>query len=143
MTVPTINGWQVETQSLAHGTAGIALLRVELALTGTGTWHDAHRALVLVTSGPLDGSPSGCLVHGAPALRFVLHTATADGQPRYHKAATALDRHVHRITRRRLDAAWNRIEQEVPGTFGEYDLLYGLTGLGLVLLRTAPASDTL
>ncbi|OHV64180.1 lanthionine synthetase C family protein [Pseudofrankia sp. BMG5.36] len=143
MTTPTINARQAETQSLAHGTAGIALLRIELALTGAGTWQDAHEALVLATSGPVDGSPSGCLVHGAPALRFVLHAAAADGQPRYQYAARTLGRHLHRITRRRLDAARARIAREAPGTFDEYDLFYGLTGLGLVLLRTAPASDTL
>lgn len=143
MTSPTINADQVAAQSLAHGAAGLALLRVELALTGSGTWQDAHDALVLATSGPVDGSPSGCLVHGAPALRFVLHTAAADGQPRYAPAASALDRHLHRITRGRLDAARNRMADGAPGTFGEYDLFYGLTGLGLILLRTAPTSDTL
>ncbi|CUU54973.1 Lanthionine synthetase C-like protein [Parafrankia irregularis] len=143
MTSPTINADQAAAQSLAHGAAGLALLRVELALTGSGTWQDAHDALVLATSEPVDGSPSGCLVHGAPALRFVLHTAAADGQPRYAPAASALDHHLHRITRGRLDAARNRMADGAPGTFGEYDLFYGLTGLGLILLRTAPANDTL
>ncbi len=143
MTTPTINSRQAAAQSLAHGTAGLALLRIELALTGAGTWQDAHEALVLAASGPVDGSPSGCLVHGAPALRFVLNAAAADGQPRYQDAADALDRHLHRITRGRLDAAWGRMACETPGTFGEYDLFYGLTGLGLILLHTAPASDTL
>lgn len=143
MTSPTINAYQAATQSLAHGAAGLALLRVELALTGSGTWRDAHEALVLAASGPVDGSPSGCLVHGAPALRFVLHSATTDGQPRYQDAAGALDRYLHRITRDRLDAARSRMAGGVPGTFGEYDLFYGLTGLGLILLRTAPTSDTL
>lgn len=143
MTSPTINADQAAAQSLAHGAAGLALLRVELALTGSGTWHYAHEALVLATSGPVDGSPSGCLVHGAPALCFVLHTAAADGRPRYQDAANTLDRHLHRITRGRLDAAGSRMARDTPGTFGEYDLFYGLTGLGLILLHTAPASDTL
>ncbi|WP_018501546.1 lanthionine synthetase LanC family protein [Parafrankia discariae] len=73
----------------------------------------------------------------------MLHTATADGQPRYQHAARTLDRHLHRITHSRLDAAQARMAHKAPGTFDEYDLFYGLTGLGLILLRTAPASDTL
>ncbi|EIV91987.1 lanthionine synthetase C family protein [Frankia sp. QA3] len=143
MTTSTISAQHAAAQSLSQGTAGTALLRIERALTAAGTWQDAHVALVLATSGPVDGSPSGCLVHGAPALRFVLHTATADGEPRYQHAARTLDRHLHRITRSRLDTAQARIAHETPGTFDEYDLFYGLTGLGLILLRTAPASDTL
>lgn len=141
--LPTINARQVAAQSLAHGMAGIALLRIERAHTGTGSWQQAHQALVLAASAPVDGSPSGCLVHGAPALRFVLNAATADGQPRYQDAAGALDRHLHRITRGRLDAARGRMARETLGTFDEYDLFYGLTGLGVILLHTAPASDTL
>ena len=143
MTAPTISPRQATAQSLAHGAAGVALLRIELALTGAGSWHHAHQALVHATSEPVDGSPSGCLLHGAPALRFVLHGVAADGQPRYHDAASVLDRHLNRITRARLDTAHTRMARETPGTFDEYDLFYGLTGLGLILLRTAPASDTL
>jgi hypothetical protein len=143
VTTPTTIAGQAPGPSLATGAAGTALLRVELALTGAGTWHDAHRAITLAASQPVDGTPSGCLLHGAPALAFVLHAASADGQPRYQDAARALERHLHRIARRRLDAAHARIASGEPGTFDEHDLFYGLTGLGLVLLRTAPASDTL
>jgi hypothetical protein len=143
VTAPAITPARATAQSLGTGAAGTALLHVELALTGTGTWHDAHEAITQAAAEPVDASPSGCLLHGAPALAFVLHAAQADGQPRYRDAANALGRHTARIARQRLDAARARIAGGEPGTFSEHDLFYGLTGIGAVLLRTAPASDAL
>jgi lantibiotic biosynthesis protein len=143
VTATLITPAQATAQSLDAGAAGTALLHVELALTGTGTWHDAHEAVTRAAAEPVDASPSGCLLHGAPALAFVLRAAQADGQPRYQDAAAALGRHVDRIARQRLDAARARIMSGKPGTFSEHDLFYGLTGIGAVLLRTAPASDAL
>lgn len=143
MTAPTVTPAQAAAQSLDTGAAGTALLHVELALTGAGTWPDAHAAIIRATAEPVDGSPSGCLLHGAPALAFVLRAAQADGQPRYRDAAAALAGHTARIARQRLAAACTRITSGKPGTFSEYDLFYGLTGIGAVLLRTAPASDAL
>lgn len=142
MTAPPTSPAQADA-SLATGTAGTALLHIELALTGTGTWHDAHAAITRAAAGPVDGSPSGCLLHGAPALAFVLRAAQADGQPRYRDAAADLNRHVNRIARQRLAAAQARITSGTPGTFTEHDLFRGLTGLGTVLLRTDPGSGTL
>lgn len=144
MTTPTpITPAQADAQSLDTGAAGTALLHIELALTGTGTWHDAHHAINQAAAEPVDASPSGCLLQGAPALAFVVHAAQADGQPRYQDASAALSRHVNRIARQRLNAARARITTGKPGTFSEHDLFYGLTGIGAVLLRTAPASDAL
>lgn len=143
MTAPAITLAQAGAQSLDTGAAGTALLHVELALIGAGTWREAHEAITRAAAEPVDASPSGCLLHGAPALAFVLHAAQADGQPRYRDAAAALGRHVDRIARRRLDTACARIASGRPGTFGEHDLFYGLTGIGAVLLRTAPDSDAL
>jgi lantibiotic biosynthesis protein len=143
VTAPAIAPAQASAQSLGTGATGTALLQVELALTGTGTWHDAREAITRAAAEPVDASPSGCLLHGAPALAFVLHAAQADGQPRYRDAAEALSRHVDRIAHQRLEAARTRITSGQPGTFSEHDLFYGLTGIGAVLLRTAPASDVL
>lgn len=143
MTAPPVTPAQAGAQSLDTGAAGTALLHVELALTGTGTWQDAHEAITRAAAEPVDASPSGCLLHGAPAIAFVLHAAQADGQPRYRDAAAALGRHTARIARLRLDAARTRIASGKPGTFSEHDLFYGLTGIGAVLLRTTPASDAL
>ena len=134
---------QTDAQSLDTGAAGIALLHVELALTGSGTWRGAHDKITQAAAGPVDASPSGCLLRGAPALAFVLHAAQADGTWRYREASTVLSRHVDRIARQRLAIARARITSGEPGTFSEHDLFYGLTGIGVVLLRTAPASDAL
>lgn len=130
-------------QSLARGAAGTALLPVEQALTGTGTWRDAHAAIKQATAAPVDAGPHAALLHGAPALAFILHAARADGHPRYEKPLATLTGHVERITRQRLAAAHARLRRGEPGTFSEYDLFHGLTGLGVVLLRTAPGSDAL
>ena len=143
MTTPATAPAQADAQSLDTGAAGTALLHIELALTGTGTWHDARHAITQAAAEPVDASPSGCLLYGAPALAFVLHAAQADGQPRYQDASAVLIRHVDRIARQRLAAARARITSGKPGTFSEHDLFHGLTGIGAVLLRTAPASDAL
>jgi hypothetical protein len=143
VTASTITPAQATAQSLDTGAAGTALLYVELALTGAGTWREAREAITRAAAEPVDASPSGCLLHGAPALAFVLHAAQADGQPRYRDAAAALGPYVDRIARQRLDAARARIASGKPGTFSEHDLFYGLTGIGAVLLRTAPDSDAL
>jgi len=50
---------------------------------------------------------------------------------------------VLRLARRRLTAAAGRIERGDPATFAEFDLFYGLTGIGALLLRRSPGSDVL
>jgi hypothetical protein len=130
-------------QSLARGIAGTALLRVEQALNRTGTWAGAHAALTAAADGPADAGPRASLFYGTPALAFVLHAARADGQPRYQAATTALQSRTEEIARQRLAAASARMASGTAGTFNEHDLVYGLTGIGVVLLRTAPASSSL
>src|SRR6266508_315589 len=89
------------------------------------------------------------LYYGAPAIAFMLHTATAtatataDGRERYPAARQALDQQVRRLTRQRLAAAEERISHGRPATFAEYDLFYGLVGIGALLLHQAPGSDEL
>jgi lantibiotic biosynthesis protein len=130
-------------QSLATGAAGTALLHIERALTGSGEWKSAHTHIQQAATGPVDAAEHVGLYYGAPAISFVLHAAGTDGHPRYRSAATALDEHVLRLTRRRLTAAAGRIERGQSATFGEYDLFYGLTGIGALLLHRMPGSDTL
>lgn len=133
----------IPAQSLARGMAGTALLRIEQALNGTGTWAGAHAAVTAAATGPADASPRASLFYGVPALAFVLHAARADGQPRYQAAVTTLEARVERIARQRLTAAAARMASGTAGTFNEHDLVYGLTGIGVALLRTAPASSSL
>jgi hypothetical protein len=127
-------------QSLAHGSLGIALLHIEHARQGRGSWQAVHRRLAAV--GPLiDGDKAGLFL-GAPAMAYVLHLTAADSD-RYAGALNTLDHIVATHTRSRLDAAHTRIDQGRPTSFAEYDLLRGLTGLGALLLRRTPAGPEL
>ena len=143
MTIATVRPADTAPLSLARGAAGIALLHIERALTGSGTWSDAHAAVQCAAEAPVDASPAAGLFYGAPALAFVLHTASADGRPRYQTEARELVGRVERIAQQRAAAAIRRLERGDDGTFREYDLLYGLTGLGALLLQASSDSDAL
>ncbi|MFV2112866.1 lanthionine synthetase C family protein [Micromonospora sp. LOL_025] len=138
---PTMDGPDAARQSLATGTAGIALLHLERALAGTGSWADAHAHIRAAATGPLDGGQHTGLYYGTPAIAFLLHRA-AEADDRYHTAAATLDEHVARLARRRLTAATARLRHGGTGSLGEYDLFYGLTGIGALLMQRMPHSDT-
>ncbi|WP_239676277.1 lanthionine synthetase C family protein [Natronosporangium hydrolyticum] len=112
-------------------------------MTGTGGWATAHEHIRQVTAGPVDAAAHTGLFYGAPTVAFLLHTAGADGKPRYRQAAATLDRHILHLTRQRVADANERIDHGENTRFSEYDLLYGLTGIGALLLRHLPGSDTL
>ncbi|MFD0479890.1 lanthionine synthetase LanC family protein [Nonomuraea thailandensis] len=130
------------SQSLTRPTAANALLHIERALFGTGKWASADAHVRKATAGPIDSAPHAGLYYGVPAVAFVLHAAR-DGHPRYQAAARSLDKHVARLTQRRLATAAERMRGRVPAAFAEYDLFRGLTGLGALLLLRAPGSDLL
>ncbi|MCX4582472.1 lanthionine synthetase C family protein [Streptomyces sp. NBC_01481] len=127
-------------QSLSHGSLGLALLDIERAHQGTGSWQAVHHLLAAI--GPLIGGDEANLFLGAPAMAYVLHLAAADTD-RYAGALHTLDQIVATHTQRRLKAAHARIDQGKPTSFAEYDLLRGLTGLGVLLLRRAPGGAEL
>jgi hypothetical protein len=130
--------------SLARGAAGIALLHIDNALTGAGTWETAHAWVRAATRAPVSAADDACLLTGAPALAFVLNAAHADGRHRYTDALDRLDTHVNALTHRRLDQAHSRIDRGVPcASFAEYDLFHGLTGIGAYLLHRNPRSGVL
>ncbi|MDT0307343.1 lanthionine synthetase C family protein [Streptomyces sp. DSM 44917] len=136
----TASSLNTTRQSLAHGPLGTALLPIERAHRGTGSWQAVHSHLA--TIGPLIDGPEASLFLGAPAMAYVLHLAAADSD-RYAGALHTLDTIVATHTRRRLDAAHARIDDGAQTSFAEYDLLRGLTGLGALLLRRAPEGDAL
>jgi hypothetical protein len=129
-------------QSLARGTAGTALLAIEQAMTGTGTWAGAHAAITAAAAEPVDAGPGAALYAGAPALALVLHAARADGHPRYEAAISELDGHVLRAARLRLAAA-QESQQRGELSFRDFDVFYGLAGIGALLARTSPPSKVL
>lgn len=129
-------------QSLARGTAGTALLHVERALAGSGRWGAARAHIREASAVRVDAGEHAGLYYGAPAIAFLLHCAS-QGDARYTAACEALDCHVLRLARRRLVTANARAKQGAPATFAEFDLFYGLTGIGALLLRRSPGSDVL
>ncbi len=135
MTTSAIEPDQIaRAQSLAHGAVGTALLHIERAHNGSGTWSSAHTALSLATRGDLTSGTAASLYYGAPAVAFALHAA-AQGTGRYTRALNTLDVAVTALTRQRLEAAHRRIENEHRPHAAEFDIFYGLTGLGAHLLR--------
>jgi hypothetical protein len=114
-------------QSLADGTLGVALLHME-----TGNRPAAAAALRHAVAGGVSIAPGASLFYGAPALAFVLATSN---HPRLAQArATAADG-TATVTRRRLDTAHRRIDRHSQPDYAEYDLIRGLTGLGVTLRR--------
>lgn len=138
----TISDDEAANQSLARGAAGTALLRIERALAGAENWDNAHKHIRQAAAGPVDAGEQAGLYYGAPAITFVLHTAST-AHPRYRTACETLYEHVLHLTRRRLTSTAARIERGEPTTFAEFDLFYGLTGIGALLLRHSPGSDVL
>ncbi|MFG1697691.1 lanthionine synthetase C family protein [Nonomuraea fastidiosa] len=130
-------------QSLANGTAGMALLHIERAHVGTESWHSAHAWIKQATSGEITSADHAGLYYGAPAVSFLLHAAQADGSERYHRPIKTIDSYVTRLAERRLAQATARADRGDPATFHEYDLFYGLTGIAALLLRHSPDADIL
>jgi hypothetical protein len=139
----TLTQEEAGAQSLAAGTAGTALLHIEQALTGDADWQSARTELRRVMLGRIDAAEHSGLFYGASAVAFVLHAASAGQSARYHAAVSTLDHQVLRLARRRLVQAENRIRSTAAATFAEYDLFYGLTGIGVYLLRHHPTTDVL
>lgn len=133
---PPDEPWAV--QSLADGAAGISLLHIEMASRHGGSWHPAHRWLTAATAGHISAADTTGLFLGAPALGFVLTTIPPSFQHLYAPARRTLHQHITELTHRRVDAALARTRKGDLPTFAEYDLFYGLTGIGAYLLRTDP-----
>ncbi|ASU85805.1 lanthionine synthetase [Nocardiopsis gilva YIM 90087] len=131
-----------EGQSLAQGAAGTALLHIERAHTRQGTWDQAHRWITAATTGQVSAADTTGLFLGAPAIAFMLHAAAA-GTSRYADALSTVDHHVSALAHRRVHNAMSRIHSGALATFGEYDVFYGLTGIGAYLLHRDPSSSAL
>lgn len=129
-------------QSLAHGAAGVALLHIERARSGHGPWQRAHDWLACAAEGGAVGGPDAHLYYGAPALAFALHAA-ADRPGRYTRALNTLDTHITALTRQRLQAAHERIDNGGYPKLAEYDTIRGLSGLGALLLHRETHTDLL
>ncbi|CAJ61346.1 MULTISPECIES: lanthionine synthetase C family protein [Frankia] len=114
-------------QSLADGAAGIALLHQE-----TGARAAMYTALEQAVADGVSIADSASLYYGAPALAFVL---AGTDQPGLARATATAAAGTATLTRRRLGAAHRRIDHRRRPEYAEYDLIRGLTGLGIALRR--------
>lgn len=115
-------------QNLAEGAVGIALLHLE-----AGDWEAAYASLDEAVTGGVSIGGGASLYYGAPALAFVLAACDHPGLTRAQAVAAV---GTATVTRRRLQAAHRRIDQrQRPATYAEFDLIRGLTGLGVAVRR--------
>ncbi|MFE2046718.1 lanthionine synthetase C family protein [Streptomyces sp. NPDC059477] len=138
---PPEEPWAV--QSLADGAAGISLLHIETASRDGASWRSAHRWIMSAASGPISAADQTGLFLGAPAVGFLLSAVPPAYQHLYASARTTLHQHITDLANRRVDAALARIDRGDLPTFAEYDLFYGLTGIGAYLLRIEPEGRAL
>jgi hypothetical protein len=139
MTTKALTLDQAGAQSLTTGLAGTALLAVERARAGSGDPVTAARLVQQVTQVPVDGGTHGSLYYGAPTVGVLLHAA-GPLHPALQAWVSRIDEHVLTVVRSRLTAA---ATQPAPATFTDFDLLYGLAGLGSYLLHHLPGTDEL
>ncbi|MEU1217147.1 thiopeptide-type bacteriocin biosynthesis protein [Streptomyces sp. NPDC005790] len=121
-----------QEQSLYSGAPGIALRHITDAQAGRGEWETVHAWGTAMVRHPVNADPDACgLFEGAPAVAYALHLAD---RPSYASALLMLDHHIATMTRLRLRAAHGRIDRGELPRLREYDLISGLTGLGVHLL---------
>ncbi|MCX5206721.1 lanthionine synthetase C family protein [Streptomyces sp. NBC_00237] len=137
--LPLSQGWW--PQSLAHGALGVALLHIERARSGDGTWQRAHDWLACAAAEQAVGGDDSHLYYGVPALAFVVHLAAEDRPGQYGRALATLDKHVRALVRSRLEKAHARMDAGRWPALAEFDTIRGLTGLGALLLRREEHAD--
>jgi hypothetical protein len=93
-----------------------------------------------MTGVPVAAHTESSLFEGAPAVAYVLVTAN---QAAYEPALATLDRYIDELTRERLRRAHRRIESRLLPGLREFDLISGLTGLGVYQLRRHRGGDLL
>jgi hypothetical protein len=134
---PPPPGARAWPQSLAGGAAGIALLHIERARAGLGSWKIAHRWVAEAVSGQVSAAANANLYFGAPALAFVLHIAAAEDSC-YRRPLERLDQATVTLTNARLAEAHARIARGDRPEMREFDLIRGLSGLGAYHLSRRP-----
>ncbi|WP_325748078.1 lanthionine synthetase C family protein [Streptomyces sp.] len=121
-----------QEQSLYSGVPGVTLRHIVDAQSGRREWETVHAWVTAMVRHPVNADPDACgLFEGAPAVAYALHLAD---RPSYASALLTLDHHITTMTRLRLQAAHRRIDRGELPQLREYDLISGLTGLGVHLL---------
>jgi hypothetical protein len=130
-------------QSLTKGAAGIALLHIERALAGCGTWQQAHIWIRSAVAGQVSATDATGLYLGVPAIALMLDAAAVGATGRYRDALAEVDGHVTALAHRRVEAAMARMRAGELAGFREYDVFFGLSGIGALLLRRDPGGSAM
>jgi hypothetical protein len=129
-TSPVHRDWR---QSLADGAPGTTLPHIARARAGIASWQPVHDLTRAMTRDPIHAHPDrATLFRGAPAVAYTLHAA---GHRAYSTALTTLDKSIATLIRQRLAAAHRRIQEGCLPQAREYDLMNGLTGLGVYVMH--------
>jgi hypothetical protein len=123
--------------SLARGALGIGL--IHLARGSPAPTSHAWLSSALA-SGCHDPAGHAGLFRGLPAVAFTLAHTPPD---HYHRARTAVRAHLRALAEYRLKAAHARIDTGALASFNEYDLVSGLTGIGVALWSADPEGPIL
>lgn len=126
--------------TLDQGASGIALLFAELGRTDASRRVTAHAWLAHAgREVPVRGGDG--LYQGAGALGFALQAA-AVGPHDYHQALLRLDEFVFHRVRDLVRQCQDRRRSGIPGvSLKHYDLVSGITGLGVYLLHRRSSSS--
>ncbi|MFF7792922.1 lanthionine synthetase LanC family protein [Streptomyces sp. NPDC007991] len=128
-------GWG---QSLYYGAAGVTLMHANRAYAGAGGGETMRPWATAMLSGPIMAADTANLYEGAPAVAYVL--AFVD-TPAAGARLIELDAHVRRLSAERLRRAHARIDRQEIADKSEFDLINGLTGLGVYHLRCGNWAD--
>ncbi len=124
-------------QSLLGGAAGIALLHLERARWGHGSWDTARTWMSAATQDELSIGRNATLFYGAAAIGFLVHSVDDDIR-RCPPAHAVLDEKTIELTEAHLTLAHARLDRGERPLLAEFDLFRGLTGFGLYHLRHHP-----
>lgn len=127
-------------QSLSSGHLGVAVLHALLARDGSSTRDRALDWFTAALREPIAAAGGAGLWHGTPAVAFALHTT---GLPGSEPLSAHLDTDIAAMVTRQVTTAQERITARRRPEPGEFDLVRGLTGLGVYLLARDPASSHL
>jgi hypothetical protein len=127
-------------QSLSSGHLGVAMLHALLARDGSSTRDRALDWFMAALREPIAAAGGAGLWHGAPAVAFALRTAGLRGS---EPLLDRLDTAIAGMVTRQVSAAQERITARRRPDPGEFDLVRGLTGLGVYLLARDPQSPHL
>lgn len=122
-------------QCLDTGAAGVALFHATQTSRVPEAAQRAHAWLRAATAHGVDASDKAGLFYGLPALALVLSLLPED---QYAQARGSVNRHLNALVHQRVDAALERMTSGARASFGEYDVIKGLSGIGAVLLRVDP-----